>query len=165
MGAGWWWTLHLIFFFHTWSWGTTCSVAGSFFVIPTIWGWRAERRLVCSTGGNFVPGSKKWKTKGRKLPSCCSPGLSCVCYVQSRNKSLSLFGELWWGLYLLDRNWGSEILTSTLRMLFAVERDNSADLCIGKTRIKAWSALHSKSSLLMTSFRNVWKVSVANYKS
>lgn len=44
------------------------------------------------------------------------------------------------------------------------EKDNSAYLCIGKTKIKAWSALHSKSSLLMIAFRNVQKVPVENCK-
>lgn len=43
-------------------------------------------------------------------------------------------------------------------------RDNSAYLCLGKTKIKAWSALNSNISLLMTAFRNVQKVSVENCK-
>lgn len=57
--------------------------------------------------------------------------------VQSGNKSLSLFSELRWGLYLLERNSGSEVLASTLRKLFAVERDNSADLsALGKQALR-----------------------------
>lgn len=108
-------------------------------------------------------GSKKWKPKGRMLYASVILLVQAVpTYVCSGNKRPSLFSELCWGSYLLERNSSSQVIASTLRILFRGGRENSSGHCIGKTRIKAWSALHSKSNLVMASFRSVWKSLVEN---